>query len=58
MVSETFLNDVDLGILDESVSNINELLEVLRVQCARIGLKINFKKTKSLKLRRRKGDVG
>ena len=29
---------------------MNELLEVLRVQGARIGLKINVKKTKSLRL--------
>ena len=32
------------------MSKINELLEVLRVQDARIGLKINVKKTKSLRL--------
>ena len=30
---------------------MNEFLEVLRVQGARIGLKINVKKTKSLRLR-------
>jgi len=30
--------------LDESLSKMNELLEVLRVQGARIGLKINVKK--------------
>ena len=35
---------------DESVSKMNELSEVLRVQGARIGLKINVKKTKSLRL--------
>ena len=40
----------DLGILDESVSKINEFLEVLRVHGATIGLKINVKKTKSLRL--------
>ena len=40
----------DLSILDESVSKINELLEVLQVQGARIGLKINVKRTKSLEL--------
>ncbi|XP_065557875.1 serine/threonine-protein kinase VRK1-like [Artemia franciscana] len=40
----------NLSILDESVSKRNELLEVLRVQSARIGLKINVKKTKSLRL--------
>ena len=32
------------------MSNIKELLEVLRVQGARLGLKINVKKTKSLKI--------
>ena len=36
----------NLSIIDENVSKMNELLEVLRVQDARIGLKINFKKTK------------
>ena len=40
----------DLGILDENVRKMNELLEVLQVQGARIGLKINVKKTKSLRL--------
>ena len=40
----------DLSILDESVSKMNEFLEVLQVQGARIGLNINVKKTKSLKL--------
>ena len=40
----------DLSILDESVSKINELSEVLQVQGARTGLKLNVKKTKSLKL--------
>ena len=40
----------DLSILDESVSKMNELLKILRVQGARIGLKINVKKTKSLRL--------
>ena len=40
----------DLSILDESVSKMNEVLEVLRVQGAKIGLKINVKKTKSLRL--------
>jgi hypothetical protein len=39
----------DLSILDEGVSKMNKLLEVLRVQGARIGLKINVKKTKSLR---------
>ena len=36
----------ELNILDESVSKMNELLEVLRVQGAIRGLKINVKKTK------------
>ena len=40
----------DLSILDESVSKMNEFLEVLRVQGAKIGLKINVKKTKSLRI--------
>jgi hypothetical protein len=40
----------DLSILDESVSKMNKVLEVLRVQGARIGLKINVRKTKSLRL--------
>ena len=40
----------DLSILDENGSNINELLEVFRVQRARIGLKISLEKTKSLRL--------
>ena len=35
----------DLNILDKSVRKINELLEVLLVQGARIRLKINVKKT-------------
>ena len=49
----------DLSILVESVSKMNELLEVLRVQGARIGLK-NVKETKSLRLgiKRWKDDVG
>ena len=33
------------------MSKMNEFLEVLRVQGAKIGLKINVKKTKSLRLR-------
>jgi hypothetical protein len=41
----------DLNILDEKVSKLNELLEILRVHGARIGLKINVKNTKSLRLR-------
>ena len=40
----------DLSILDESVSKMNEVLEILRVQGARIGFKINVKKTMSLRL--------
>ena len=40
----------DLIILDDSVSKMNELLEVLRVQGARVSLKINVKKTKSPRL--------
>ena len=40
----------DLNILDESVSKTNEFLKVLQVQGAWIGLKINVKKTKSIKL--------
>ena len=32
------------------MSKMNEFLEVLRVQGARLGLKINIKKTKSLRL--------
>ena len=40
----------DFIIQDESVSKMNDLSEVLRFQCARIGLKINVKKTKSLRL--------
>ena len=40
----------DLSTLDESVSKMNEFLEVLRVQVARIGLKIKVKKTRSLRL--------
>ena len=40
----------DLCILDESVSKMNELLEFLRVQGVRIGLKINVKKNNSLRL--------
>jgi len=36
-----------LSILDESMSKMNELLEVLPVQGARIGLKIFIKKSKA-----------
>ena len=32
------------------MSKMNELLEVLRVQGAKIGLKVNVKNTKSLRL--------
>ena len=37
----------DLSILDESVNKMSEVLEVLRVQGARISLEINVKKTKA-----------
>ena len=40
----------DLSILGESVSKMNKLLEVLQVQGARIGLIINAKMTKALRL--------
>ena len=40
----------DLSILEEILGKMNELLEVSRVQGARIGFKINVKKTKSLRL--------
>jgi len=40
----------DLRILDENVSKMNEVLEVLRVEDARKGLKVNVKKTKSLRV--------
>ena len=40
----------DLSTLDESVNKMNDFLEVSRVQGAKIGLKINVKKTKSLNL--------
>ena len=40
----------DLSILHESVSKMNKLLEVLKVQGARIGLKIDVQQTKSLRL--------
>jgi len=39
----------DLNILDESVSKMDKILEVSRIRSARIGLKINAKKTKSLR---------
>ena len=41
----------DLSILDESLIKMNEFLEVLRLQGARRGLKINDEETKSLRLR-------
>ena len=47
----------DLSILDENVGKMNELLEVLWVQRERIDLKINVKKTKSLRLGISKGEV-
>ena len=40
----------DLSILHESLSKMNKLLEVLLVQGGIIGLKINFKEAKSLRL--------
>ena len=40
----------DLKILDENVSKMNELLEVLRAKGGVIGFKFNVKKTKSLRL--------
>ena len=52
MESKTFL-DLDnadyLSILDKW-QQMNEFLEVFRVQSTRIGLKTDFKKTKSLRL--------
>ena len=45
----TYYGD-DLSILDERLSKMNEFLEVLQFQGAKIGLKINVKKTKSLRL--------
>ncbi|XP_065564259.1 DDB1- and CUL4-associated factor 13-like [Artemia franciscana] len=41
-----------IDVKNENVSKMNELLEVSRVQDARIGLKITVKKTKSLRLGR------
>ena len=48
----TLLDDYadDLSNLDESLSKMKELSEVLRVQDARISLKMNVKRTKSLRL--------
>ena len=40
----------DLSILDESLRKMNEFLEVLRVQGAKIGQKINIKRAKLLRL--------
>jgi hypothetical protein len=40
----------DLSIVDESLSKMNELLEILRVLGARIGLRINAKKIKLIRL--------
>ena len=39
----------DLSILDENVRKMVDFLEVLRAQDGRIGLKINFNKTKLLR---------
>ena len=52
MGSKTFLDlyfTDNLSILAKNVSKMNELLKVLRVQSARIGLEINVKKIKSLR---------
>jgi beta-N-acetylglucosaminidase len=38
----------DLRVLDKNVSKMDEFKEVLGVQCAWIGLKINVEKTKSI----------
>ena len=46
-----------LSIVDESMSKMNERLKVLLVQGARIGLKINVKKTKSLRLGIRENEM-
>ena len=40
-----------VSILHQSVSEINEILKVLRVEGARVGLKTNVMRSKSLKLR-------
>ena len=40
----------DLSILDKRLSKTNEFVDVLQVQGARRGLKINLKKTKSIRL--------
>ena len=40
----------DLSILDESLSKMDKLFEVMPVQGARIGLTINVKKTEPLRL--------
>ena len=40
----------DLSILDESVSKMNELQEILQIRGSRISLKIIVKKTKLLSL--------
>ena len=46
----------DLIILDENISKTNEFLEVLRVQGAKTGSKINVKKIKLLRLEISKGE--
>ena len=40
----------DLSVIDENVGRINKFLDILRVRWARIGLKVNVKKTMSLLL--------
>jgi len=40
----------DLSILEESMKKMNELLKALQVHGARINLKINVKKTRSIRL--------
>ena len=60
VIFSKFLLDLDyaddLSIIDESIGKINELLEVLRFLNAKIGLKINVKKIKSLRLGRSKDE--
>jgi hypothetical protein len=41
---------LELDYADENVSKVNDLIEVLEAQGARIGLEINVKKIKSLRL--------
>ena len=46
----------DLNVLDENVWKMNDFSEILRIHIARLGLKINFKKTKLLLVRINEGD--